>query len=86
MITMQNIPNACLLAVLEIPYLGHIIFASGVRADPEKLEAIQNSPAPTSITTLRAFLGLIGYYRRYVKTYANVATPLTNLLKVKSFH
>ncbi|GJT91560.1 ty3-gypsy retrotransposon protein [Tanacetum coccineum] len=77
--------SKCVFAVRSIPFLGHIISAEGVQADPDKLKAIQAWPTPTSFTTLRAFLGLTGYYRRFVPTYAHIASPLTDILKQSAF-
>ncbi|KAJ0895862.1 putative nucleotidyltransferase, Ribonuclease H [Helianthus annuus] len=78
-------PSKCTFAVSSVAYLGHIISAKGVEADPEKLSAIQSWPVPTSLSTLRGFLGLTGYYRRFVRNYAQIAAPLTDILKLPSF-
>ncbi|KAL4575026.1 hypothetical protein LXL04_021866 [Taraxacum kok-saghyz] len=64
----------CTFGVATIDYLGHIISAEGVTADPDKITGIQNWPPPTSITALRGFLGLTGYYRRFVRHYAHIAS------------
>jgi hypothetical protein len=77
--------SKCEFAVPSISYLGHVISHSGVAADPAKLEAIQTWPPPHNLTTLRGFLGLTGFYRRFVRHYATVAEPLTELLKKDSF-
>ncbi|KAL0405185.1 UNVERIFIED_CONTAM: Retrovirus-related Pol polyprotein from transposon [Sesamum latifolium] len=74
------------LRVSSIDYLGHVISAVGVAADPTKLEAIAAWPPPASLTALQAFLGLTGYYRRFVRHYATLASPLTDLLKGPKFH
>nr|GEX30838.1 Ty3/gypsy retrotransposon protein [Tanacetum cinerariifolium] len=77
--------SKCMFAEASIPFLGHIISAQGVQADPEKIFAIQAWPTPSSFTHLRAFLGLTGYYRRFVPTYAHIASPLTDILKQATF-
>nr|GEX59904.1 reverse transcriptase [Tanacetum cinerariifolium] len=77
--------SKCLFAATSIPFLGHIISAKGVQADQDKLKAIQAWPTPTTFTTLRAFLGLTGYYRIFVPTYAHIASPLTDILKKPAF-
>jgi hypothetical protein len=56
-----------------------------VAADPNKVKVMASWPTPKNITALRAFLGLTGFYRRFVKNYATVAGPLTDLLRANSF-
>jgi hypothetical protein len=77
--------SKCSFAQASLEYLGHIISVDGVSTDPNKIAAMLHWPAPTSFTELRAFLGLIGYYRRFVKGYGILTKPLTNLLKLKDF-
>ncbi|XP_061357783.1 uncharacterized protein LOC133302076 [Gastrolobium bilobum] len=77
--------SKCSFAVKEIQFLGHIISASGVSPDPSKVMAIREWPIPQYVTQLRAFLGLFGYYRRFIKGYASVAAPLTDLLSKDAF-
>ncbi|KAL0302714.1 UNVERIFIED_CONTAM: putative mitochondrial protein [Sesamum angustifolium] len=62
-------------------YLGHVVSAAGVSADHDKLQVVAYWAPPVSFTSLRAFLGLMGYYRRFVRHYASLAGPLTDLLK-----
>ncbi|XP_041915854.1 uncharacterized protein LOC121680512 [Alosa sapidissima] len=64
----------------KVHYLGHVITEGGVSPDPGKLQAVEAWPAPKNITQLRAFLGLAGYYRRFIKDFASLAAPLNSLL------
>ncbi|CAA7046019.1 unnamed protein product [Microthlaspi erraticum] len=63
----------------EIGFLGHRVSEQGVSVDPEKIAAIQDWPQPTNATEVRSFLGLAGYYRKFVKDFSIMAKPLTRL-------
>jgi hypothetical protein len=71
----------CRFAVEEVDFLGHVIGKGRVRMDKAKVRAIAEWEPPTRIPELRSFLGLANYYRRFVKGYSDIATPLTDLLK-----
>ncbi|KAD7477260.1 hypothetical protein E3N88_00396 [Mikania micrantha] len=65
----------------KVAFLGHVVSAEGITMDPAKVEAITKWPRPTSVTEVRSFLGLVGYYRRFVDGFSSVALPLTQLLR-----
>ncbi|GKA66379.1 ty3-gypsy retrotransposon protein [Tanacetum coccineum] len=77
--------SKCVFRVIDISFLGHRISGQGVSPKAEKIAAIQQWPQPSSFTTIREFLGFTGYYRRFVPHYAQIAAPLTDILKMKEF-
>ena len=61
----------------EIQYLGHIISEQGLVVDPEKIKAIKEWPVPTDVSAVRSFMGIAGYYRRFVERISAIAYPIT---------
>ncbi|KAL4319079.1 hypothetical protein GQ457_18G007980 [Hibiscus cannabinus] len=73
--------SKCEFWIREVVFLGHVVSSEGIRVDPKKVEAIVNWKQPTSVTEICSFLGLAGYYRRFVSGFSKVAAPLTKLLQ-----
>lgn len=74
-------PDKCEFLRKEVTYLGHVISENGVHPDPEKIKAVKNFPIPKNPKNIKQFLGLAGYYRKFIEGFSNIAKPLTNLLK-----
>ena len=77
--------SKCDFGASEVEYLGHLVGKDGIKVDLKKIEAMQDWPHPKNLKRLRGFLGLTSYYRKFVKNYGKIATPLTALLKKNSF-
>ena len=73
----------CSLFQTETIYLGHVISRAGVSCDPEKVRAVQQWVEPRTVRQVRSFLGTVGYYRRFIRNYSDIARPLYNLTKKK---
>ena len=73
--------SKCRFFVSEMEFLGHVVSGEGIRPSPSKVEAIQGIKLPTNISELRGFLGMTGWFRKFIPNYARVALPLTQLTK-----
>ena len=62
-------------------FLGHVVTAEGIQVDPKKIEAITDWPRPTTIIEIRSFLGLAGYYRRFIHDFSKISVSLTKLTR-----
>jgi hypothetical protein len=71
----------CHFAKDSVEYLGHCVTREGVRPSDDKVRAIRDYPQPRTVTEVRSFLGLSGYYRQYIQNYAEISRPLTVLTK-----
>ncbi|KAK8936216.1 hypothetical protein KSP39_PZI014037 [Platanthera zijinensis] len=77
--------SKCSFGQRSVAYLGHIVDNTGVSADPAKLQGVADWPLPSSTSELRGFLGLTGYYRRFIRDYGTIAAPLMALLRKDAF-
>ncbi|KAD5960634.1 hypothetical protein E3N88_12106 [Mikania micrantha] len=75
--------SKCEFWLREVQFLGHVINSNGIHVDPAKIEAIKNWHVPTTPTEIRSFLGLAGYYRRFISNFSKIALPLTKLTHKK---
>lgn len=68
----------------ECAFLGHLVTTEGVKPNPDKIKTIQNFPLPTNQKEIKSFLGLLGYYRKFIKDFAKLTKPFTTCLKKNS--
>ena len=73
--------SKCQFWLKEVSFLGHILSAKGVAVDPSKVQEVLEWKAPTLVTEIRSFLGLAGYYRRFIPDFSKIAKPMTKLLQ-----
>lgn len=68
----------------ELRYVGYLLTEDGIKPDPEKISAVMDFPAPTSVKETRRFLGMSGWYRRFIQDFSSISAPISELLKAKT--
>jgi hypothetical protein len=73
--------NKCDFFQKKIHYLGHVLSEEGVAVDPDKIRSIMECPTPKNVSDIISFMGLVGYYRRFIKGFSKIGCPITALQK-----
>ena len=73
--------SKCEFWLTEVKFLGHVVSVSGVSVDPEKVDAILSWERPKSVFKIHSFLGLVGYYRRFIEDFSRLVAPMTGLTR-----
>ena len=71
----------CTFCTDRVVFLGYVVTSQGIEVDPAKIEAISSWPPPKTVTQVRSFLGLVGFYKCFVKDFSSIAAPLNELTK-----
>ena len=71
--------SKCEFWLEQVSFLDHVVSKDGIQVDPKKIEAVVDWPRPTIVTEIRSFLGLAGYYMRFVKDFSKITAPLMRL-------
>lgn len=75
----------CRFGVHEVEYLGHVVSREEVKTDPNRVASMIDWPVPTTLKALRGFLGLTGYYKKFIRNYGLIVAPLIAFLKKNAF-
>lgn len=78
---LQLQPSKCVFAQSEVQYLGYVISRDGIAPSPDKVRSVRDYPRPTTVKEIRSFIGLASFYRRLVPKFAEIAKPLTELIR-----
>jgi hypothetical protein len=73
--------SKCELWIKEVPFLGHVVSPEEIAVDPGKVKEVLEWKSPTTVSEVRSFLGLAGYYRRFIPNFYKITKPITELLK-----
>jgi hypothetical protein len=73
--------NKCEFWLTEVTFLRHVISAGGISVDPSKVKDVLNWMPPMNASEIRSFVGLAGYYHRFIKDFSKIAKPMTRLLE-----
>ena len=73
--------SKCEFWLTKVKFLGHVVSASGASMDLEKVEVVMSWERPKSVFEIRSFLGLVGYYRRFIEDFSCLAAPMTRLTR-----
>ncbi|KAA0048491.1 ty3-gypsy retrotransposon protein [Cucumis melo var. makuwa] len=76
--------SKCEFLLKKVSFLGHVVSSEGLSVDPAKIEAVTNWPRPSTVSEIHSFLGLAGYYRRFVEDFSRIASPLTQLTRKRT--
>jgi hypothetical protein len=73
--------SKCMFWIKEVPFLGHVVSPEGIAMDPSKVKEVLDWKPPMSVSEVQSFLGLVGYYQKFIPNFSKVANPITELLK-----